>query len=145
MFGLEERLAALITSSQKGRKHIRSISTTQDPQTEEQWEGGSSGEGPSASQAEKLLVQSLTEMVRTTFKLPLTESVEKPTSCLGSLKPPHALHAFPVHRWKSLCILSGFTQISIFSLLKSFQHFILWRKNLLRCGVYQQLTLLYPL
>ncbi|PIO26684.1 hypothetical protein AB205_0009530, partial [Aquarana catesbeiana] len=58
-----------------GRKRIRSPSTTQDPQTEEQWEGedkspsgdceeaddssseGSSGEGPSsASHAEKLLV-----------------------------------------------------------------------------------------
>ncbi|PIO32730.1 hypothetical protein AB205_0089760 [Aquarana catesbeiana] len=117
--GLEGRLAALIASSiQMDRKHARSPCPTSEPLQGEQWaqddvlpsvdqeekqtddssvEETMVDEPFSASQSEKLLIQTLTEMVCSTFMLPLTESPESSVSSLGSLKPSHPLHAFPVH------------------------------------------------
>ncbi|PIO36457.1 hypothetical protein AB205_0015730 [Aquarana catesbeiana] len=114
--GLEERLMAVITSSLSGRKRTRPSSVSQNPQAEELWDKGeeslsedrdgtddssseeSGGEGPSsASQEEKVLVQILAGLVRSTFKLPISESVKEPSSSLGSLKPPQTAHALPVH------------------------------------------------
>lgn len=107
---------AVITSSLSGRKRTRLSSVPQDPQTEELWDKGdeslsedrdgmddsssedSGGEGPSAtSQEEKVLVQILTGLVRSTFKLPIPETAKESSSALGSLKPFQAAHAFPVH------------------------------------------------
>ncbi|PIO26730.1 hypothetical protein AB205_0195340 [Aquarana catesbeiana] len=51
----------------------------------------------SAPRSEKLLVQSLMEMLHSTFMLPLMKSAESSVSSLGSLKPSQPFHAFPVN------------------------------------------------
>ncbi|PIO31856.1 hypothetical protein AB205_0084790 [Aquarana catesbeiana] len=100
----------------------------QDPQAEELWDKGeeslsedqdgtddssseeSGGEGPSsASQDEKVLVQILAGLVRSTFKLPVSEAVKEPSSSLGSLKPPQTALIY----LKSSFILSGINQINV--------------------------------
>ncbi|XP_073491277.1 olfactory receptor 1-like [Aquarana catesbeiana] len=48
-----------------------------------------------ASSQEKLLIQSLTDLVRSGYKLPPAEVED--VSLLGSLKPPQGSHAFPMH------------------------------------------------
>ncbi|XP_077346355.1 uncharacterized protein LOC143989987 [Lithobates pipiens] len=120
LLGLEERLAALIASSiQMDRKRGRTPSLILDPLSREQWveddvlpsgdqeerqsndspSEESTGEEPfSASQSEKLLVLSITEMVRSTFKLPLTESAESLPS---------------MHYWNSSFMLNGIIRFSV--------------------------------
>ena len=54
-------------------------------------------ESCSASQAESLWVQALTDMVHSAFKLPLPEPQISAVSALGSLKRPQSNAVFPVH------------------------------------------------
>ena len=107
--GLEQRLTTLISNSFPGRKRTRSPSPklvssdaeilspeeyeSQEDQMEQNLEGSeieeSTIEEPfSASQAESLWIQSLTDMVRSAFKLPLPGPQVPAVSSLGSLKAP---------------------------------------------------------
>ena len=119
MGGLEQRLTTLITSSLSREKRTRSPSPSEESldlghaSSEEvdlpsgdlaegqlevvDSEDSTLGEPFSASQSEKLWVQSLTEMVRSAFKLPLSEPASSAVSSLGSLKAPQANYSFPVH------------------------------------------------
>lgn len=51
-------------------------------------------QGPSVSSAQRVFVQSLSEMVHCNFRLPLSETSAVKYSSLGSLHPPHN---FPLH------------------------------------------------
>ncbi|XP_040210635.1 WD repeat-containing protein 64-like [Rana temporaria] len=116
--GLEERLAAMITRSMPGKKRTRSPSPKgvssdnevlspeeledQEDQLDQNLEGSdieeSTVEEPfSASQAESLWIQYLTDMVRSAFKMPLPEPQLPEVSSLGSLKAPLSNAVFPVH------------------------------------------------
>lgn len=100
----------------------------------------------SASQSEKLLIQTFTEMVRSSFMLPLTESHENMATFLGSLKPFHPLHVFPAHALLEQLIFSEWDKLDkMFSLLRGSQFSILWRRNSPKNGKYQQLTLRFPM
>ncbi|PIO30156.1 hypothetical protein AB205_0182090 [Aquarana catesbeiana] len=110
--GLEGRLATLIASAvQKDRKRVRSPSPTSDPLPREQWaqdevlpSGDQEERQTDYSSAEETTPRNLrncwynlTEMVRTSFKLPLAESADSSVSSVGSLKPSQPFHVFPVH------------------------------------------------
>ena len=114
--GFERRMAALISASLPGKKRARSPSPrVESPdeeilsaeeldfsteQGEDHLEQGSEEstieEQFSASQAERLWIQSLADMVRTEFKLPLPEP-QAAVSSLGSLRAPQSNAVFPVH------------------------------------------------
>lgn len=67
-------------------------------EAEESSAGDSGSEEPlSASQSQKLFIQSLAEMVRAGFKLPPVQGPELSCSTLGSLRPQQGYQAFPVH------------------------------------------------
>lgn len=106
---MKQKIDALI-AYQSGTKHSRSPSIAKDPFTEEhrarddeflskdQEEANvSSSKEPdmelSGSQ-ERLLVQSLTELVCSTFLLPVTQSMDEPTSGLGLPKPSQSDSCF---------------------------------------------------
>ncbi|XP_040215119.1 olfactory receptor 6C65-like [Rana temporaria] len=115
--GLEQRLTALIAASLPDRKRARSPSPRSqslgpmnfptegdflEDQADEELERSDSEESTieepfSASQAEKLWIQSLTDMVRSAFKLPLPEPAVNAVSSLGSSKAPQSGFIFPVH------------------------------------------------
>ncbi|PIO30158.1 hypothetical protein AB205_0182090 [Aquarana catesbeiana] len=112
VMGLEGRLATLIASAvQKDRKRVRSPSPTSDPLPREQWaqdevlpSGDQEERQTDYSSAEETTPRNLrncwynlTEMVRTSFKLPLAESADSSVSSVGSLKPSQPFHVFPVH------------------------------------------------
>lgn len=114
--GLEQKLAALFAASLPERKRARSPSprvqylATENfsleevdfpgDQADEDLEGSDSEESTietpfSKSQAEKLWIQSLADMVHSAFKLPLPEPAVSAVSSLGSLKAPQAGFFFP--------------------------------------------------
>ena len=116
--GLEKRLAAMIANSLPDKKRTRSPSPkcvysdaevlslgdleSQEDLVDQNLEGSeledSTVEEPfSASQAESLWIQSLTDMVRSAFKLPSPEPRAPTVSSLGSLKAPLNNAVFPVH------------------------------------------------
>ena len=116
--GLEKRLATMIVNSMSGKKRTRSPSPggvppdaevlslgeleAQENHSDQDHEGSGNEESTyeepvSASHAESLWIQSLTDMVRLAFKLPLPEPQASAVSSLGSLKAPLSNAVFPVH------------------------------------------------
>ncbi|XP_073471433.1 uncharacterized protein [Aquarana catesbeiana] len=119
--GLEHSIAGMIASILQGDKKRDRSPSPEPPSLEQEWVGykeelkaqdsvaGLTGESASeqsgqediqlvsASQSQGLLIQTLTEMVCSAFKLPLAEFTEPPWSSLGSLRHLQAAQAFPLH------------------------------------------------